>query len=292
VAPRHPAVGETVLGTDLRLAPGGKGANQAVAAACLGVEALLVGNVGSDAFGQTLVEFLTAHDVKLDGLAVVPQPTGTALIVVGPASQNTIVVVPGANATLDRGAVERIRLEPEDVVVAQYEIPLDVVGAALEQARSVGARSILNPAPAVVTDPDLIELADVVVVNETELALLTGAAPPAGPASPEWALRAALGLRRHPDQMVVATLGRDGVVAAAGDAALRVAGRAVTAVDSTGAGDCFVGTLASSLGAGAPLEEALAFANAAASISVQRPGAAPSMPSLAEVRAALASGPP
>src|SRR5580704_8160972 len=147
-APHHPVVGETVLGSDLQFVPGGKGANQAVAAARLGAPTSLVGRVGTDAFGASLLAFLRGEGVMLDGVTETEaRPTGTALIVVA-GTDNTIVVVPGANAAVSTGDLDGVELEAGDVVVAQCEIPLDVVGAALARARAAGATTVLNPAPA------------------------------------------------------------------------------------------------------------------------------------------------
>ena len=287
-APHHPAVGETVLGTDLRFLPRGKGANQAVAAARLGAPTALVGNVGEDAFGDALVDFLTAEGIELGGLTRRRDaPTGTALIVVADSSDNSIVVVPGANWTLEVVDVRRIRLEPGDVLVAQYEIPLPVVEAALAQAKGAGASTILNPAPALPDPGALLGLADVVVVNETELGLLTAAH---APSTAEEAGILARDLRRRAGQVVIATLGAGGAVALVDDEVVRVAGRDVDAVDTTGAGDCFVGALAASLCSGPDMARAVRFANLAASISVQRPGAGTSMPSLAELNRASGAG--
>ncbi len=283
---RHPAVGETVLGDDLRFVAGGKGANQAVAAARLEVPTALVGRVGVDSFGDALVAFLADQGVDISGVARADAgvPTGTALIVVDERSDNTIVVVPGANATVAVNAADVGELA--DVVVVQLEIPLPVVGEVLMLGRRGGARTILNAAPAMAVSPELLDLADFIVVNETELASLTGARPGAS------VVESASGLLGRDDQVVIVTLGAAGAVAVAtGGAVLTVPGRAVTAVDSTGAGDCFVGALAAAVAAGTALSDAVRFANAAASLSVQRFGAGTGMPALSEVRAMLEDTP-
>jgi ribokinase len=280
-AARHPAVGETVLGTDLRFVPGGKGANQAVAAARLGAPTALLGKVGADAFGESLLGFLAGEGVDLRGVQRSPgTPTGTALIVVAKDSDNSIVVVAGANTTLDVGDVDGIDLAPGDVLVAQYEIPLAVVQVALARAKGAGASTILNPSPAVPTSDEILMLADVVVLNETELALLTGGT---APSTAEEAEILARDVRRRADQVVIATLGAGGAVALVAGKVVRVPGCVVDAVDTTGAGDCFVGALAASLCSGTDIAGAVRFANLAASISVQRFGAGTSMPSLAEL---------
>jgi ribokinase len=279
-SPRQPAIGETVLGTDLRYIPGGKGANQAVAAARLGASTALVGNIGADAFGQSLVDFLEHEGVDLAAVDRVEAPTGTALILVLPDSGNAIVVVPGANATLDVADVDRTRLDPGDVVIVQYEIPLVVVEATLARAKRVGARTVLNPAPAAMTSERLLGLADFVVVNQSELAFLASGPLPS---TAEEAAALAARLRCRADQVVIATLGADGVVALADDEIVRVAGRHVDAVDSTGCGDAFVGALAAFLCSGSSVPDAARLANLAASICVQRLGAGTSMPSLTEL---------
>jgi ribokinase len=283
-----PAIGETVLGTSVSFSPGGKGANQAVAAARLGAATTMVGRVGTDAFGDSLLEFLAAQGVGVTGVRrTADAASGTALIVVGNGSENSIVVVPGANAAVEVADLDRAGASPGpgDVVVAQYEIPLPVVLAALSRARDAGALTILNPAPALAGSGDVLALADVVVVNEAELQFLVSA--PRAPAAAEEALGLARRLQRRPDQAVIATLGPLGAVAVVGSGAVAVDGHQVEAVDSTGAGDCFVGALAASLGRGTDMAEAVRFANMAASISVQHPGAGPSMPSLADVNAAM-----
>jgi ribokinase len=272
-APHHPAVGETVLGTDLKLVPGGKGANQAVAAARLGARTRLVGRVGSDGFGDTLLAFLAGEGVDVSSVGRDPgAPSGTALIVVGD-GDNTIVVVPGANAALTAEDVATAAMGRGDVVVAQYEIPLPVVGAALRRAKSAGALTVLNPAPALASPADLLDLADVVVMNETEEAVLGGQLP------------------TRADQVLVVTLGARGAVARIGAATIEVEGRPVDVVDSTGAGDCFVGALATALGRGDGVADALAFANAAAALSVQQFGAGTGMPTAAMMAAAWPPSP-
>jgi ribokinase len=279
-SPRQPAIGETVLGTDLRYIPGGKGANQAVAAARLGASTALVGNIGVDPFGQSLADFLAGEGIDLAAVARVEAPTGTALILVLPDSGNSIVVVPGANATLDVADVDRTHLDADDVVIVQYEIPLAVVEATLARAQRAGARTVLNPAPAATTSDRLLGLADFVVVNQSELAFLASGPLPS---TAEEAARLAAGLRCRADQVVIATLGADGAVALAGEEIVRVAGRPVNAVDSTGCGDAFVGALAAFLCSGSTVPDALRLANLAASICVQRLGAGTSMPSLTEL---------
>jgi ribokinase len=281
---RHPRSGETVIAEELRFVPGGKGANQAVAAHRADAETWLVGRLGKDHFGDRLEAFL--RDAGLDLHHVGREPklaTGTALITVA-GSQNTIVVVPGANGALRPGDVLALPVATGDVVVAQFEVPLETVEAALRLGREAGATTLLNPSPAMPAGAGLLELADVLVVNETEAALFSDAHPDA-PEGEGDIVAAARNLRARDSQTIVTTLGPDGAVAIDEEDVIRIEGRRVDALDSTGAGDCFTGNLAAELSRRTPVSAALATANAAASLCVQRFGAGPSMPRLAEVRA-------
>jgi ribokinase len=271
--PRQPASGETVLGTALAFVPGGKGANQAVAASRLAAPTELVGRVGNDTFADSVLEFLTAAKVGTAGVHRLPDvATGTALIVVDEAGENTIVVVPGANHSLTVADVDAVAIDADDVVVTQFELPLDVVYATLSRAKRNGARTILNPAPAQKVPAELLSMADLLVVNESELAFMTNNAD----------LET---LRQRPDQVVIATLGRGGAATLIGNQVVHVTGRDVPVVDTTGAGDCFVGALAAALCSWAEVDEAVHFANLAASIAVQRRGAGTGMPYLSDIEA-------
>lgn len=285
-AERHPRVGETVMGSKVQLLPGGKGANQAIAARRSGVAASLVGCLGEDAFAEQLRAFLSDEGVGLEHTrSVAAASTGVALVVVAE-SNNTIVAVPGAGDELGPALLDDVDIQAEDVVVAQFESPLAATAAALERAHAAGALTVLNPAPALPAGRHLIDAADVVVVNETELAVLCGTEDVAALAAPAKALAAAERVRRHSGQTVVVTLGGAGAVCATPEGPLRVEGRRVEAADTTGAGDCFVGNLAAELCRRRPMAESLGIANLAASLSVQRSGAAVSMPRAEEVRAA------
>ena len=173
-AARHPKIGETVAGKEVLFFPGGKGANQAVAAAKLGAPTALIGKVGDDAFGRELRQFLAAQNVDLKFLRDTAEArTGTAVITVADAD-NTIVVIPGANALLSERDVAEPALATGDVAVSQFEIPLPTVTAFFSRARSAGATTILNPAPAAAFDRGLLDLVDVLVLNETELGEIVG----------------------------------------------------------------------------------------------------------------------
>ncbi|MFF1638598.1 ribokinase [Streptomyces sp. NPDC058246] len=274
---KAPQRGETVTGREFRTIPGGKGANQAVAAARAGADVSLIGAVGADAFGSQLRSTLEHSGVDTDHLRTTEGPSGTAHIVVDDEGGNAIVVVPGANGTVtalapgDEGLIATV-----DALLLQLEIPLAAVLAGAEAARRHGVRTVLTPSPAQALSPQLLSCVDLLVPNEHEAAALTGVTDPREAA-------AAL-LDQVPE--VVVTLGAAGCLyAARGAAPLPVPAPQVTAVDSTGAGDTFVGTLAVALAEGREMPEALAWASAAAALSVQRPGASSSMPHRSEIDA-------
>jgi ribokinase len=272
-ADRHPKVGETVAGQAVHYFPGGKGANQAVAAAKLGAPTTLIGRVGA---------FLSLQGVDL---ALVKDTadihTGTAIITIADAD-NTIVVVPGANALVSAEDVAALALAKGDVAVSQFEIPQATIGAFFKRARAAGATTILNPAPAMESGSGLLDLVDILILNETELGLLAQAELH-DTDEPARFIAAARCLPAASDKIICVTLGKRGVLALVRGEPSLIPGRVVKAVDTTGAGDCFVGALAAQLANGKAIREALEYANAAASICVQRMGAAPSMPTAAEV---------
>ncbi|KRR05034.1 ribokinase [Bradyrhizobium valentinum] len=283
-ANRHPKVGETVAGKEVHYFPGGKGANQAVAAAKLGAPSTLIGRLGTDVFGQQLRQFLAAQGVDL---ALVKDTadihTGTAVITIADAD-NTIVVVPGANALVSAEDVAAPLLAKGDVAVSQFEIPQPTISAFFKRARAAGATTILNPAPATMFAPELLDLVDVLILNETELGFLTRTELH-DTDDPARFIEAARSLLTGPNRIICVTLGKRGVLALIGGDASMIAGRPVKALDTTGAGDCFVGAVAAQLAGGMTVRDALNYANAAASICVQRMGAGPSMPTAAEVAA-------
>ena len=278
---RLPQPGETLPGEGFALHPGGKGANQAVAAAKLGAATTLVGCVGEDAFGRHLRAHLLQNGVACS-LKAAQAPTGTAMILVDQAGENSIVVIPGANGSLDAAAMAEAPIRAGDVLVSQLEIPAPTVAALFERGRVAQALNLLNAAPAMACAAELWPLADIVVVNEVELACFAKAPVE----DRRGAVKAAVAARRFARQIVVVTLGREGVVAIDGDRVIEHRGHTVRTLDATGAGDCFVGALAARLCAGHRLADGLAYANKAAAICVQRPGAGSSMPTLAEVAAA------
>ncbi|MFD4035450.1 ribokinase [Streptomyces sp. NPDC058637] len=284
---RRPAPGETVLGTDLVVHPGGKGANQAVAAGRLGARTALLARVGDDAHGRLLLESQRAAGVDTGGVLVGGAPTGVALITVDPSGDNSIVVSPGANA----------RLTPEDiraaaplfdaarVVSVQLEIPLETV-AETARALTPGTRLVLNPSPPAPLPEDVLRACDPLVVNEHEARYLLGIlGEPAGTSPEEWATA----LLRHGPRSVVVTLGAAGALVAdsrSDDDPVRVPSPEVRAVDTTGAGDAFTAALAWRLGLGEELAEAAAFAVRVGAAAVTRQGAQASFPTAEEVVAA------
>lgn len=289
-AERHPGIGETVAGNAVLYFPGGKGANQAVAAAKLGAKTTLIGRIGKDAFGDQLKAFLGAQGIDLAFLRETTEAhTGTAIITLANAD-NTIVVVPGANGLVDADDVAVPTLTKGDIAVSQFEIPLPAIGAFFKRARAAGATTILNPAPAIEFEPSLLDLVDILILNEGELGVL--AKTTVGDTDDRAQLIAAARSLPADGKIICVTLGKRGVLALVDGEPVMIPGHAVNAIDTTGAGDCFVGAVAAQLGGGQSIRDALGYANAAASICVQRMGAGPSMPTAAEVNSALSTSRP
>lgn len=286
-SPRIPLPGETIIGRELHTVPGGKGANQAVAAARLGGAVAMIGRVGQDSFAAALLDNLTANQV--DPTWVAQDPTaasGVALIVVDDTAQNSIVVASGANMTLTPQHISEAEaaLAAADVLLLQFETPLDSALQAARLARQHGATVVLNPAPAQPIPADLLQAVDVVIPNETETTLLTGL-PVHTLAEAETAAQALLASGAP---AVVITLGGRGVLLAQSDGAQHVPAFPITPIDTTAAGDAFVGGLAVALGEGKPLVEAIRWGNAAGALAATRLGAQTSLPYRAELLAMLA----
>jgi ribokinase len=274
----HPQPGETVAADGLSHLPGGKGANQAVAAACAGAETHLIGAVGDDAAGSSLRAFVGSKGVHATAVRTITDaPTGTALIVVDAHGENTIVVVSGANAyAKDDGSVS---LSEGDVLVSQLEVPVPAVVDFFRRGRANGCTTVLNAAPAASLPDELIELVDICVVNETELALLTGYDVNEQASVDDIASAA----RQVNVPHVIVTLGDRGALVVDEGSSSLYASPVAQVVDTTGAGDCHVGSVAAQLAQGEALGAAVDYANKAAAISVTRTGAAPSMPTRTEV---------
>jgi len=277
---RRPAAGETVLGSDLATHPGGKGANEAVAAARLGARTALLARVGDDAHGQLLTDSLRAAGVDTTGVLTGGAPTGVALITVDPSGGNSIVVSPGANAHLTPADVAAARelVAASRVVSLQLEIPLDTVAAAASAAAEAGARVVVNPSPPAPLPPQVLAVCDPLVVNEHEARSLLATAD-AGGTPEDWAA----GLLALGPRSVVITLGGDGALAATAEGSVLVPSLTVEVVDTTGAGDAFTGALAWRLGVGDDLVTAVRFAVRVGAASVTKPGAQQSYPTLKEV---------
>lgn len=276
--PDLPAPGVTVLGEGVRSFPGGKGANQAVAAARDGAATHFAGCVGRDGFADVATLALRAAGVELSRLAVVDAPTGCASICVDRAGRNQIAVAPGANSLAAASQIEDAALHPGVVVLLQMEVPATEVATLIRRAKARGARAVLNLAPPGDLSPDVLAALGLLVVNEHEAAVL---AARLGCGDGAAALRAALAVD------VVVTRGEAGAEAATQAGQIRVPAFAITPVDTTGAGDCFCGVLCAGLDRGLTLEAAMRRASAAAAIACTRAGAAASCPTAAETDALL-----
>ncbi|MFC7816846.1 ribokinase [Streptomyces sp. NPDC057367] len=278
---RRPGAGETVLGTDLAVHPGGKGANQAVAAARLGARTALLARVGDDDYGRLLLDSQRAAGVDTVGVLVGGAPTGVALITVDPSGDNSIVVSPGANGRLAPGDVRAAAslFHASRVVSTQLEVPLETV---VEVVRSLapGSRFVLNPSPPLPLPREVLDACDPLIVNEHEAKVILGDAR-VSDRPEDWAR---ILLAKGPRSVVV-TLGAEGALVASGSEVSRVPSVKVEAVDTTGAGDAFTAALAWRLGTGASLAEAAAYAARVGAAAVTRAGAQASYPTAAEVEA-------
>lgn len=285
--PALPAPGQTVLGSNFRMIPGGKGANQACGAGRLAgtdQDVRMIGCVGYDLFADHLKASLSAAGVDIAAVrSTKSAPTGIATIWVEPGGQNSIVVAPGANEALDRRDAEswRTTMRGAAWVLFQLETPLGVVETAIEVAREIGAETMLDPAPAQPLPGELLRHVSLLTPNETEAHLLLGRT--AGRVEPSQGHEMTAALRRLGVQAVVLKLGDSGCFFDDGAATVYSPGFAVDAVDATAAGDTFNAALAVARSEGRPMGEALRFANAAAALSVTRAGAQASIPARAEV---------
>ena len=300
-AARLPRPGETVTGGTFARHHGGKGGNQAVAAARAGAETAFVGAVGEDDFGSDAIEALAAEGIDVSGIVRVPFSTGVALILVGERGENLISVASGANLQLDgdhvRTALDRLRLRAEDVLLVGHEIPTSSAREALTMGRSAGATTLFNPAPPGTVDRSTLGLADVITPNRHELAVLTAVEERRtgrpGRGSDPGGMAAGL-LERSAEGAgpgaVLVSLGASGaVLVRAGWPPLEIDAVRVKPVDTTGAGDTLNGALAAALARGRPLDDAAAWAVVAASLSTTRAGAREGMPTAGAIEAAFTS---
>ncbi len=276
--PRLPIAGETLQGYEFFTAPGGKGANQAVAAARLGISTQIVGRLGDDDFGRQLLAGLQAADVQTDGILVDESASsGVAVIAVDDAGENNIIIVAGANGCVNQQDVERLSdlLPGAAALLLQFEIPLPAVLAAAQAARQAGVLVILDPAPAKENiPPELYPLIDIITPNEIEASQLVGF-PVEGQ---EAAAKASAELRQRGVGTVIVKLGAQGVFCAAGAETFFVPAFSVRAVDTVAAGDAFNGALAAALADGRSLRDAVVWGAAAGAISATKAGAQPSLP--------------
>ena len=283
-APRHPKPGETILGSGFQTFPGGKGANQAVAAARLGGQVRMVGRVGQDDFGEILLETVSRDGVETTWIKKDPQAaTGVALITVDGAGQNTIVVVPGANGQVSPQDVQAAEaaFHQAGVLLLQLEVPLPVIAKAVELAKRDGLQVVLNPAPAAYLETSLLSDVDYLVPNQSELEILTGQSG------------IEQGVQRLQDLgvgKVIVTLGGDGVLVADGKDRIRLPIYPVQVVDTTAAGDAFVGAFAVALMEGLSTEEAAGWGNAAGALAVTKAGAQASLPTRGALEQLLGKG--
>lgn len=271
-----PRVGETVSGNGLIYNPGGKGANQAVAMGKLGADVTMIGMVGDDASGNELKDNLVAMNVH-DKVGIVPDvPTGIAMIMVNDNADNSIVVIEGANGKLNQEMVQKSWFNDMDILVMQLEVPMETVSKSMSLAREAGLYTVLNPAPAKVLSKELLNNLDLLIVNETEFETLSGT-------EFKDPLDLAHGYEMLGVKSIVLTLGEKGAWYFDGDQLLHVPAYKVDAVDTTAAGDSFIGGLMTKISKGSTMKEALEFATEVAAFTVTRLGAQKSLPTLEEL---------
>lgn len=278
-APRFPQPGETISGEDLRVIPGGKGANQAVAAARLGANVSMLGRVGNDNFGDFLLENLKQNRVDSSLVQRDDSSTGTAIIIVDSNGQNSIVLSAGANGNVSIADVDNSPFTNYQLLLLQLEIPLPAVLRAAQRAKENNVRVILNPAPAQQLPDELIALADYIIPNETELSLLTSQKIEDIPSAES----AARDLLRRGARNVIVTLGSKGALLVNAETSKQIHTFKVEVVDTTAAGDAFIGGFATSLLENKSLEEAVRFGCACGALATTKFGAQPSLPMKEEV---------
>jgi ribokinase len=279
-SPRFPKPGETISGEDLQIIPGGKGANQAVAAARQGASVSMVGRVGNDSFGPELIKNLKQNNVDTDHVQTDSQAaTGTATIIVDANGQNSIVLSPGGNGRVSPADVEAVSFSGHKLLLLQLEIPIETVLAAAQRAKQSGLRVVLNPAPARPLPEELISSSDFIVPNEPELSMLTDQTVN----DIESAEKAAKSLLERGVQNVIVTLGANGALIVNKQITKHVPSFEVEVVDTTAAGDAFIGGFASALLQNKSLEEAVRYGCACGALAATKFGAQPSLPTKEEV---------
>lgn len=281
--PRFPQPGETIQGQDLATYPGGKGANQAVAAAKHGLEVAMIGKVGQDTFGDTLLETLPSKKVDTTHITTDPQAsTGTAVITVNQKGQNSIVLSAGANARLTPADIDRAGelFEHAAMFLVQFEIPSHTVAHAVEKAHKAGLQVLVNPAPGREIDRRMMGNIDILIPNESELSLLSGQQVRDLPSAEEAGRR----LQEMGIPTMIITLGHQGCLVLTESTSVHLAPPQVEVVDTTAAGDSFIGGFAAALRKDFTLQDAAAFANCAGALATTKPGAQPSLPTFEEVQ--------
>ena len=282
-APRFPQPGETISGEDLQTLPGGKGANQAVAAARLGTSVSMLGRVGKDNFGDYLLQNLQSNQVDTNHVQREDGSTGTAIIIVDSNGQNSIVLSPGANGKVSPTDVETLPLSGFSLLLLQLEIPIETVLSAARRAKDSGLRVLLNPAPAYSLPDELITRSDYLVPNENELNLLTNQTVNDIPS----AERAARILLERGAQTVIVTLGANGALIVTKENSKHIPAFKVNVVDTTAAGDAFIGGFASALLQDKSLEDAVRYGCGCGALATTKFGAQPSLPTKEEVETYL-----
>lgn len=281
-APKIPVAGETVLGGPFKLGPGGKGSNQAIAAIRLGAKVQVIMRLGTDIFGDQALEYLKKEGIGTNYLVKDSKNhTGVALIVVDEKGENMIVVAPGANGALSSEDVNNAKkaIYNSDVLLTQFEIPMQTVKAAIKIARDSGVKTILNPAPGKKINDGLLSQVSILTPNETEASLLTGIKIN----NKTSAKKAAYKLIGKGVNAVIFTLGQEGALVVTSNEIKHIPGKRTKAIDTTGAGDAFNGGLAFAIAEGRDIIEAVKFANCVAALSVTKIGAASAMPTREEV---------
>ncbi len=281
----HPLPGETIMGEAVQYLPGGKGLNQAIAAAKWETQVSLLGAVGDDRFGTQLVEFASENNIEARHIARHDLPSGTALITVADSGENSIVVVAGANARaeLPDDLFPKVVKQKQFIALAQFETPLEQTERLFTRVRQLGGKTILNPSPFRTPPKSLLAQCDVLIVNQLELAGMTAGMRSDDPEAAEWALR----ILNPAGSCYIVTLGAQGCLCSYEGDVEYFPGHTVDVVDTTGAGDCFAGTFAAAIAKGFGYGHSAMLANAAAALSTTKRGAAPSMPSMDEVHAFL-----
>lgn len=280
---RIPEPGMTLLGKSLDYFPGGKGANQAVASKRAGSATKMLGCVGNDVFAKDLSNVLLLEGIDIDAVKQVEGSSGVALIVVDDLGENSIVVIPGANAKFGPNSLTDIDFSACLIAVSQFEIPVSTIEKFFLLCKAVGALTVLNTAPAIDNVGETFNLADILIFNETELAKYSQKTITANSSITDIE-SAARSIRISEKQRIVITLGKKGLLAIDNSQTIKIKAHAVSTIDTTGAGDCFVGYFVSQMLSTMNFEQSLQMANKAASLSVQKHGAIPSIPYFADIK--------